>query len=153
AMKALAAFDSRDLKDAVASAESAVANLDGRRKAIEELTIQAGESATYFTNAIAKLFNVTKSAANMSSRGDIATALSAYLSLTEGKEHAGQERALVAGGLTAGRFDLPTYRKVLSQLAAQDVFLSAFLASANSEQRDFYTRTFSGEAVDSVAKM
>src|SRR5262249_42717598 len=77
----------------------------------------------------------------------------AYLGLIQGKEHAGQERALVAGGLAAGRFDLPTYRKVLWQLAAQDVYLSAFLASAKSEQREFYARTMSGEAVNNVAKM
>jgi methyl-accepting chemotaxis protein len=153
AMKTLAAFDSREIKDAIAGAETAVAGLDSRRRAIEELTIPASESAAYYTSTIAKLLNVTKSAVNLSSRGDTTTALSAYLSLIQGKEHAGQERALVAGGLTAGRFDLPTYRKVLWQQAAQEVHLSAFLASAKSEQREFYTRTMSGEAVDKVAKM
>jgi HAMP domain-containing protein len=152
AMKTLAAFDSGEIKSVTATAQTELAPLESRRKAIDGQTVAATEAAAYFTGAIAKLLGVTKGAANMSSRGDTTTALSAYLSLIEGKEHAGQERALIAGGLTAGRFDLPTYRKVLWQVAAQDVYLAGFLASAKSEQREFYART-SGEAAGNVAKM
>src|SRR5690348_13318686 len=151
-MKTLAEFESREIKDVIAGAQAEIAPLESRRKAIDAQTIAASESAAYFTSAIAKLLGVTTSAANMSSRGDTTTALAAYLSLIEGKEHAGQERALVAGGLTVGRFDLPTYRKVLWQMAAQDVYLAGFLASAKSEQREFYART-SSEATGNVAKM
>jgi methyl-accepting chemotaxis protein len=65
---------------------------------VDAQSIAAGDSSAYFTNAVAKLLNLTKNIVKISSRGDITTALSAYLSLIEGKEHAGQERALAGRG-------------------------------------------------------
>jgi len=153
ALKTFAALDSRTIRDAVGGAESALAGLDGRRSGIEAQSIAAPDSSAYFTDAIGKLLGVTRSVAHVSSRVDVSTALSAYLSLTQGKEHAGQERALAAGGITLGRFDLPGYRKLLSQVTAQDMHFSAFLAAAKSEQRDFYDRTLSGQAIDGFRKM
>jgi methyl-accepting chemotaxis protein len=152
-MKMFAAQDSREIKDAVAGADGALASLIERRGAVDALSISTNESSAYFTNAVTKLLDLTRYIVKISSRGDITTALSAYLSLIEGKEHAGQERALVASGITMGRFELPAYRNVLSQLTAQDIFLAEFQSAAKSEQRDFYARTLSGEAVDRVAKM
>ena len=153
AMKMFAAHDSREIKDAVASAESALVSLNERRSAIDAQSIATGDASAYFTNAVTKLLNLTRSIVKISSRGDITTALSAYLSLIEGKEHAGQERALVASGITAGKFELPAYRNALSQLTAQEIFLAEFQSAAKSEQRDFYARTLSGDAVEGVAKM
>jgi methyl-accepting chemotaxis protein len=152
-LKTLAGLDSRKIRDAVGGAESAAAALDGRRSDIDALTIVAADSSAYFTDAIGKLLSVTRSVAHVSSRVDVSTALSAYLSLTQGKEHAGQERALAAGGITLGRFDLPSYRKLLAQVTAQDIHFSAFLAAATSPQRDFYERTLSGGVIDGFKKM
>lgn len=134
-------------------AETAVATLDGRRSDVDAQAIAVSDSSAYFTDMIAKLLDVTKSVANVSSRVDVSTALSAYLNLTQGKEHAGQERAMAAGGITVGRFDLPAYRKVLGQVTAQDIYLSAFVAAAKPEQREFYERTLSGQVVASIKKM
>jgi methyl-accepting chemotaxis protein len=152
-LQTFAALDSRKIRDAVGNAETAVAALDGRRGDIDKQAIAAGDSSAYFTGAIDKLLSVTRSVAHLSSRVDVSTALSAYLSLTQGKEHAGQERAAAAGGITVGRFDLPGYRKLLAQIAAQDIHFAAFQAAAKSEEREFYERTLSGQVVDSFGKM
>jgi methyl-accepting chemotaxis protein len=152
-LKKFAALESRKIKEAVGYAETAVATLDGRRSDVDAQAIAVSDSSAYFTDMIAKLLDVTKSVANVSSRVDVSTALSAYLNLTQGKEHAGQERAMAAGGITVGRFDLPAYRKVLGQVTAQDIYLSAFVAAAKPEQREFYERTLSGQVVASIKKM
>jgi methyl-accepting chemotaxis protein len=153
AMKSLAAVESREIRDAIANIEAVLESIDSRRSAVDGQTIAVSDSSAYYTGIIAKLLSLAKMAGNMSSKGDVTTALSAYLNLLQGKEHAGQERALVAGGITVGRFDLPSYRKVLGQQTAQDIYLAAFLSSAKAEQRDFYKTTLSSEVVESVDKM
>jgi len=153
ALKTFATQDSRRIKETVGNAETAVAALDRRRGEIDSQAIAVTESSAYFTGAIDKLLDVTRSVARLSSRVDVSTTLSAYLSLTQGKEHAGQERAAAAGGITIGRFDLPAYRKVMAQVAAQDIHFAAFLAAARSEQREFYERTLSGPVVEGFKKM
>jgi methyl-accepting chemotaxis protein len=152
-MKMFAVVDTRDVRDAVAKAESAVAFIDKVRSAVDGQTMTASDSSASYSDTIAKLLNLANSAANMSSRGDVTTALSTYLNLIQGKEHAGQERALVAGGITVGRLDLPSYRKMIWQQTAQDIYFSAFLSGANAEQREFYARTLSGGFVDDVKKI
>ena len=152
-LKTFAVLDSHKLKETAGSAETAVAALDGRRSDVDAQAIATADSSAYFTDLIARLLNVTRSVANVSTRVDVSTALSAYLSLIQGKEHAGQERATAASGITVGRFDLPTYRKALWQIAAQDIYFSAFETAAKPEQREFYERTVSGPIIDSVKKM
>jgi len=153
AMKLLAAVESREIRDAIANIEVVLKSRDSRRNAVDGQTTAVGDSSAYYTDTIAKLLSLAKMAVNMSSKGDVTTALSAYLNLLQGKEHAGQERALVAAGISGGRFDLLSYRKVLGQQTAQDIYLADFLSGAKAEQRDFYKRTLSSEVVESVNKM
>jgi methyl-accepting chemotaxis protein len=152
-LKTFAVLNSHKIRESVGSAETAVAAVDGRRGDVDAQAIAASDSSAYFTDLIARLLDVTRSVANISTRVDVSTALSAYLSLIQGKEHAGQERAIVASGITVGRFDLPTYRKALWQITAQNIYFSAFAAAAKPEQHEFYQRTISGPVIDSVEKM
>src|ERR1700756_1506642 len=74
-MKMFAVLDSRDVRDAVAKAESAVAFIDKVRSAVDGQTMTASDSSASYSDTIAKLLNLANSAANMSSRGDVTTAL------------------------------------------------------------------------------
>ncbi len=110
---------SDEFKDATAKAGTAVALLDGKRKDIDSLAIGTQDSTAYFTDTIAKLLAVAGEIAKVSSRGETSTAISAYVSFMQGKERAGQERAVGATGLYQGKFDLPGYARMLGLRAAQ----------------------------------
>ena len=80
-------------------------------------------------------------------------AVSAYVSFIQGKERAGQERAFAAGGISAGKFELPVYSRVLGLVQAQDIYFGNFLGLATPEQREVFARTMSGPIVDTVVRM
>ena len=152
-MKMLSATATGEFKDAIDKVEKAVGALDARRQDIDGQRIAAVNSSTYFTDTIARLLAVTSEIAEVSGHGDISMAVSAYVSFTQGKERAGQERAFGAGGVSAGKFELPVYSRVLGLVQAQEVYFGNFLGLAAPDQREFYGRTLSGPVVDTVARM
>ncbi|HUI14709.1 MAG TPA: nitrate- and nitrite sensing domain-containing protein [Xanthobacteraceae bacterium] len=142
-----------DFKDAVAKSIAAIALLDGKRKDVDDLKITAQETGTYFTDAIAKLLVVASEIAKVSSNGETSTAIAAYVNFVQGKERAGQERAVGAAGIFQGKFDLAGYVRVIGLRAAQQTYFDAFTAGATPAQRSFFQRTMSAPVVDTVGKM
>ena len=142
-----------DFKDAVAKSTAAVALLDGTRSNIDEFKFSARESNTYFTETIAKLLAVASEIGKIGSSADTCTAITAYVSLMQGKERAGQERAVGAAGISQGKFDLTGYVRVIGLRSAQETYFSAFSAAATPAQRSFFEQIMSGPVVDTVAKM
>jgi methyl-accepting chemotaxis protein len=152
-MTALGATATGEFKDALRKAETAVSSLDGRRREIDGMTITAPASSAYFTETIASLLTVTNEIAKVAGQGNVSMAVSAYVSFLQGKERAGQERAFAAGGVSAGRFELANYARVLGLVAAQDVYFNTFQAMATPGQREVFTRTMAGNVTDTVLKM
>jgi methyl-accepting chemotaxis protein len=152
-MTALGATATGEFKDALRKAETAVSSLDGRRREIDGMTITAPASSAYFTETIATLLTVTNEIAKVAGQGNVSMAVSAYVSFLQGKERAGQERAFAAGGVSAGRFELANYARVLGLVAAQDVYFNTFQAMATPGQREVFTRTMAGNVTDTVLKM
>jgi methyl-accepting chemotaxis protein len=144
---------SDEFKDAAAKAGAALGLLDGKRKDIDGLGAGAQDATAYFTDTIAKLLAVAGEIAKVSSRGETSTAIAAYVSLMQGKERAGQERAVGAAGLYQGKFDQPGYARILGLRAAQDAYFGLFTAAATPAQRSFFESTMSGAAAKTVAKM
>jgi methyl-accepting chemotaxis protein len=152
-MAGLAATASPALKGAIAKATSAVAPLAQRRTEIDGLSISAPSSSAYFTDTIGDLLAVTTEIAKVSDHALVTAAVSGYVSFLQGKERAGQERAFAAGAVAAGRFDIPTYGRVLGLVAAQNIYFASFLDSAAAEQRAFFNGTMAGSVTDTVTAM
>jgi methyl-accepting chemotaxis protein len=148
-----ASTTSSSFRDAIDGFRTALAGLDERRKAVDALTIAVPESSAFFTGVIARLLSVTAEIAKISSRGEVTTAISAYLAFSQGKERAGQERAAAGSGIAVGRFDPALYQRVLGLAASQQTYFDLFEASASARQREFYQQTMSGPAIDTVTRM
>ncbi|GEM_PF-228569 len=112
--------------------------LAGHRDKVSQLGLDAPAATAAYTKLIGQLLDAVPPIAGQSSDGDIALAVSAYNSLILGKENAGQERALLTGVLTAGRFEAAPYRKWGDLLARQETYFRQFEAYAAPEVRDFY---------------
>jgi methyl-accepting chemotaxis protein len=142
-----------EFRNGISAAEEAVAALDAKRQQIDSLAITATESNVYFTTTIAKLLTVTNEITKASARSDVTLAISAYVAFMQGKERAGQERATGAAGISAGKFQIPGYVRVLGLRAAQESYFNGFDGAATAEQRAFLKETVAGSVIDVLAKM
>lgn len=152
-LKIVGADGNQDLKQAIGKAETAIGDLDARRKAIDALSIPASESSAYFTDTILKLLAVSTDLASATTEAEVGAAINAYVGFMQGKERAGQERAQGAGAVSAGRFDQTVHARVLGLGAAQQIYFAMFEAAAKPEQRAFFRTTMSGPVNDAVVKM
>ncbi|MEW6453585.1 MAG: nitrate- and nitrite sensing domain-containing protein [Pseudomonadota bacterium] len=157
AMDFLAAFGAEvhvhDFRAAIGEARAAVSALNDTRRSLDDLKLAGPAVVAAYTATIGKLLNVTGEIVKFSARGDTTAAISSYVALMQGKELAGQERATGAGGVSQGKFDMAGFGKLLGLQAAQDAYFNVFSAGATAEQRAFFSRTMSGEAIETVMKM
>jgi methyl-accepting chemotaxis protein len=138
---------------AIVAAESAVAELDTKRTQIDGLAITAADSNAYFTRTIAALLTVSGEISKASRQAEVTTAISAYVALMQGKERSGQERAIGADGISAGKFDVKGIAGVLGLRGEQEAYFGTFRAVATVGQRDFFNKTMSGSVIEEVTKM
>jgi methyl-accepting chemotaxis protein len=147
-----AAYGSR-LVGKIEAAQKAVAQLDGKRSQVSDLSMTVPQMAGYYTPTIVKFLTIVEEMAVLSTNAEVSNAIAAYTSFLQGKERAGIERAMGAGGFGAGEFKPPIYRKFLQLVAMQQTFLGVFDIYATPGQRAFYKETVRGKAVDEVARM
>lgn len=138
---------------ALSEAEKGVAGLFDKRAATDELKQDAKSAIADFTAAIRRLLDVVNRIAVLSPDMRVAVKVSAYLNLMEGKERAGQERAVGSGAFAAGRFDAETYRRFVGLTIEQETFFRAFRANAAAEEAEFFKRAMEEPAVRTVDGM
>ncbi len=155
--EALKAFDAGayggGLVGKVKAAEQAVAGLDGMRARVGDLAVTVPQMAGYFGSTIAKLLSIVEEMAVLSTDAHVTKAITAYTTFLQAKERAGKERAMGAGGFSAGEFKPAVYRHFLQLIAEQGTFLDTFRIYATSEQKAFLEATVTGKAVDEVERM
>lgn len=144
---------SQEFRDAIAEEQAAETALDGKRSEVDGLRIATRDSTSYYTTMIERLLLVTGEIAKVSIRGDITTAISAYVNLMLAKERAGLERATGAAGISTGRFEVLEYKRLLGLAAAQEAYFANFESAATPDERAFFKQTTEGPVADNVLKM
>ena len=152
-LQRLSAIENDELRDAARKSQAALGELEGKRSEVDSLTIAPAAALSFYSRLIAALLGTAGEIGSAARDGDLSPAIAAYVSFTQGKERAGQERAQAAGGLSAGKLELPVYNKVIELVAAQQAYLSAFLSTATPAQREFYRTTVAGTAIEAVTRM
>jgi methyl-accepting chemotaxis protein len=126
ALAALSAVASGSFKAAISEAQSAIALLDTRRREVDALAISPPVSFQYFADTIAKVLAVTNETVKLSGHGETAAAVAALVSFMQGKEDAGQERAVGAASLAAGKPDMAALFLLQTLAATQNVHFTSF---------------------------
>jgi methyl-accepting chemotaxis protein len=137
----------------IMASQELLARLDQRRVEIDGQTIAPPAAVGYLTDVIGRLISVITGISKLSAEDDVSKSMAAYANLIEGKERAGQERAVVAGSIAAGRFEPPAYVRAVGLAAAQESFFTAFRAVAAPKARDLFSRTISGPAIENFNAM
>ncbi len=101
------------------SARAAIAQLDAKRQEISALSVSVGQMAGYFTSTIAKMLSIVEEMALASTDSQVSNAITAYTAYLQGKERAGIERAMGAGGFGAGKFPPALHRMLVRRIAQQ----------------------------------
>lgn len=153
ALSSLARVGQIAAQDSANKAQRALGDLNGKRGEVDVLSLSGPNSAAFYTQMIANIIDVASAIGRSTADGEVASAVGAYVNLVQGKERAGQERAQIGAGLAAGRFDAPMYVKVLGLATSQDFYFALFQSEVTPAQREFFSRTMSGPAIDTVAKM
>lgn len=137
----------------VKAAVEALGPMQQTRENVSGFKITVPKMASYYTPLIAKLLAIVEEMAVISTDAEVTNGITAYTQFLQGKERAGIERAMGGAGFGAGKFAPPIYKKFIELIAQQQIFLSTFNIYASQAERDFYTKTVTGKAVDEVIRM
>jgi len=134
-------------------AQNALSGLKDTRSNISDLKISVPQMAGYYTPTIAKLLYIVEEMTLLSTNVTVTNAITAYTAFLQGKERAGIERAMGAGGFGAGKFAPGIYRKFLQLIAMQNTYLGRFDIYATDQQKSFFKSMVTGPAVEEVDRM
>ena len=145
----------------ISASVAALNQLDQTRHGIDSL-ISGGATATspdraqviqIFTGMIGSLLDASYKIVHATNDAAIEATLSAYIALMQGKERAGQERAIGSAGFASGRFDDELYQQFIALAAAQDTFFSIFRGIASPEAIAKLDQGPEGSALQDVQKL
>ncbi len=137
----------------IKTAESALGRLQDTRVKVDGLAIPGPDSAAYYTGAIGNLLIVVSDIVLLASDPRVANTAAAYLNILEGKERAGQERAVGNGGFAAKAFALPVYKRFIELGAEQETYFRTFRGYADKELTDALGATLQSPATQEVQRL
>ncbi|MDH5723116.1 MAG: methyl-accepting chemotaxis protein [Alphaproteobacteria bacterium] len=127
--------------------------LDRVRADVNSLSISQGEAVAYYTNLNNKNLDLISYMANLSPDPQIVASIVGYVNFMQGKERAGIERAVGAGGFSSGKFQPAALDKFKALIIAQDTYYNIFLSYAKPSQKKIYDDVMNSEAAKDVNRM
>lgn len=125
---------------------------DLRRRVVAQ-QITADEATRSFTELIAGLLAVVFEAADTAADPVISRALVALFNFMQGKELAGQERAVGAAGFAVGRFELADQQRLQHLIEAQERCFQIFSEFADPTLRTIWRNAQSAPGIAEVERM
>ncbi len=125
--------------------------LPGLRARILARDIEPGEAMESFNLAIRHLLDLVPEASESVDEASLARALTALYSFMQGKELAGQERAIGAIGFTQGAFSEPLRQRLADRIDGQQRCFETFLSLACADIRERFYRH--GEATRELEQL
>ncbi|MBY0430542.1 MAG: nitrate- and nitrite sensing domain-containing protein, partial [Rhodospirillales bacterium] len=137
----------------IGSAAGDVAGLERVRQGIDSQSMDPKDAIAAYTRTISGLLSIVKDLALISSDVEIANAISAYVNLMEGKERAGQERAIGSAGFAAGSFSPDLYRRYVGLASEEMTYYAVFRTFAVPVLRSGLDGALKNEVSSEVERM
>ncbi|HPP86423.1 MAG TPA: nitrate- and nitrite sensing domain-containing protein [bacterium] len=132
---------------------SALNDINNKRNAITNLNITIAEALGYYTETIEKALQLVGYSANLTKNVEISNLISCYEFFMRAKEYTGLERATLSNTFAANKFADGMFKRFISLITSQDVYIKSFKTFANDELIKYYENTVVGENVNNVEKM
>ncbi len=142
-----------DFADLVRKASARLAELSGVRGKIDGLQISVPQMAGYYTGTIAGLLDIVEEMAALSTDPEVTATINAYVSLLQGKERAGIERAMGAAGFSGGQFKPAVYQRFVSLIAQQQAYFDSFVRFATPAEGEQLTAALNGPEAKEVQRL
>ncbi|MDZ7600252.1 MAG: methyl-accepting chemotaxis protein, partial [Hoeflea sp.] len=123
------------------------------RAGVDAGTMTAAENMAFYSGIIDSFIAAGFNAVEIASDPKIATEMSAMMNLTEVKEYAGRERAIIAGALGAGELTPQGYVAFIGSAAKQDVLAHNFIASEPKAYRAKYQSLLDASGIAEVRSL
>lgn len=158
-----AKFDSFDagsyaasLAGRVEKSRAALKKLVAMRGSVDSITATIPQMAKYYTSTIAGLLSITEEMYELTDNARILSSIYSYTAFLQGKERAGIERAMGAGGFGAGKFAPGIYQRFVGLIAMQRTFFHQFELSAGPAASEAFKKAIASPefaAVDDLRKI
>ncbi len=113
---------------------SDLAKIDDIRRSVDSLSIPTAKAIAYYSGLNAKNISLIGYMGHLSKNAGITVSLVAYTNFLNGKELAGVERAVGAGGFSAGQFSAKAGNKFKLLANTQSIYNGVFLSYATANQ-------------------
>lgn len=141
------------LAEQIDTSRAALAELSKAREGVTALSSTIPQMAKFYTGTISGLLAIPEQMHHLTDNTKILSGVSSYTAFLQGKERAGIERAMGAGGFGAGTFSPAVYQRFLKLIAMQDTYISRFMLSAAPADRAAYTAAMATPAFTDVQKL
>ncbi len=143
----------REFEGALNNLLKVMKQLPSIRQQVSALSLPLPKVVGWYTNTNATLLTVVERMPHQISDAELIARVSAYANYLQSKERVGIERAVLSATFGADRFAPGMYRKFIQLVAAQNNFMHAFQALADSDSLAFYHQAMKHESVTAVEKM
>lgn len=154
------AFDAEAFSVSIAAriekSRVALKNLAAMRASVESISATIPQMAKYYTSTIGGLLSITEEMYGLTEDAQILSSIYSYTAFLQGKERAGIERAMGAGGFGAGKFAPAIYQRFVGLIAMQKTFFDQFKLSGGPEATDAFKKAVASPefaAVDELRKI
>ncbi|MBB6428806.1 methyl-accepting chemotaxis protein [Algisphaera agarilytica] len=124
-------------QDSFAAALDDLEQIQGKRQAVSSQSITTGDALGYYTAMNGKFLDAIGVMSEQSMDADLTRSITAYVHFLKGKERAGIERAVLANTFAADAFGPGMYKKFVSLVTQQDIYLNEFKALTSDEALAF----------------
>ncbi len=123
-------------------------DLGSMRQRISSLSVNVPGMAKYYTGTIASLLTIVEQMGGLTEDGDLTRKIAVYTMTLQGKERAGIERAMGAGGFGAGKFAPSVYNRFVRLGSEQEAYFQRARLNAEpqiiSAMNDVFSRPIMG---------
>ncbi len=153
----LSGFDSsaygRQFKEDLESILTSLEKMNSIRSQVDSLSITPPKAIAYYTGLNTKILDLIGLMGSLSPDPKMVAKIVSYNNFLQGKERAGIERAVGAGGFAAGSFTPAALAKFQTLIAAQETYYNVFLSYATQEQKASFKALWEGSSAQEVKRM
>jgi methyl-accepting chemotaxis protein len=128
--------DATEMVDELAGLEDEIAEFKGYRARIDAGEVTLGAAMKQYSTAIAHIIEIGFHASKMANNAELALETVAMLDLSEAKEHAGQERGLVAGLIASSAVSTEAIVKLEKLIGKQETLIDSFIHNQPMRYQD-----------------
>ncbi|WP_295052606.1 methyl-accepting chemotaxis protein [Sulfuricurvum sp.] len=132
---------------------AALSELNEKRTAIDNLTINVPDTAAYFTKTIVTLVDTSIQMPSSITDPESRNLVQIYTHLSLAKEQLGEIRAILNGAFTKNAFLGDTYFKFAGSIGVYSVNFNKYMMLSPDQLKKFTETTYSGQDVDNTMKI